>query len=170
MIVIADTTPLNHLILIEQVSILNALYGRVIVPAAVLSELQTRAAPPKVKTWISNPPDWLEVSQTVFPTDPTLIHLDAGERDAIMLAQTLKADLLLMDDLSGRQEAVRRNLTIAGTLTVLYLAAGRGLVEDFPATLKQLLQTGFRASPEIIHFFLDRHAERKKQAPPEEQR
>ncbi len=70
-----------------------------------------------------------------------------------------------MDDLGGRQEAVRRNLRITGTLTVLYLAAGRGLVEDFPSILKQLLQTGFRASPEIIQFFLHRHAERKKQAP-----
>lgn len=40
MIVIADTTPLNHLILIDQVSLLRALYGRVIVPQAVFSELQ----------------------------------------------------------------------------------------------------------------------------------
>jgi uncharacterized DUF497 family protein len=35
MIVIADTTPLNHLILIDQASVLEALYGRVIVPYAV---------------------------------------------------------------------------------------------------------------------------------------
>jgi hypothetical protein len=43
MIVIADTTPLNHLILIEQIDLLRALYGRVIVPQAVLSELQAQA-------------------------------------------------------------------------------------------------------------------------------
>jgi predicted nucleic acid-binding protein len=54
------------------------------------------------------------------------------------LAQNLKADLLLMDDLGGRREAVRRNLKITGTLTVLYTATGRGLVEDFPAILKQI--------------------------------
>jgi predicted nucleic acid-binding protein len=165
MIVIADTTPLNHLILIEQVSILQALYGRVIVPSAVLSELQTQATPPKVKEWIGNRPDWLEVNQTAFPADSSLAHLDAGERDAISLAQNLKADLLLMDDRGGRQEALRRKLRITGTLTVLFVAAGRGLVEDFPAILKRLLQSGFRASPEIIQLFLDRHARRKKQAP-----
>lgn len=164
MIVIADTTPLNHLILIDHARLLSALYGRVIVPSAVLSELQTKAAPPKVKEWISNRPDWLEVNQTIFPADPSLAHLDAGERDAIVLAQNLKADLLLMDDLGGRREAVRRNLKITGTLTVLYIAAGRGLVDDFPAIVKQLLQTGFRASPEMIQLFLDRHAERKKRA------
>ena len=165
MIVIADTTPLNHLILIDQANILDALYGRVIVPSAVLSELQAQATPTKVKEWISNRPGWLEVNQTAFPADPSLAHLDPGERDAIMLAQKLKADLLLMDDLGGRQEALRRNLRITGTITVLYIAAGRGLLEDFPAILKQLLQTGFRASPEMIQFFLDRHAERKRRAP-----
>ncbi|MGH9448192.1 MAG: hypothetical protein ACRD3O_21100, partial [Terriglobia bacterium] len=95
----------------------------------------------------------------------SLAHLDAGERDAIILAQDLRADVLLMDDLGGRKEAARRNLNIAGTLTVLYLGAGRGLVEDFPATVKQLLRSGFRASPEIVQLFLDRHANREKSTP-----
>ena len=165
MIVIADTTPLNHLILIQQDKLLKALYSRVIIPPAVLSELQSQAAPPRIKEWISRRPEWLEVNDAVFPTDPTLAHLDAGEREAILLAQHLKADVLLMDDRGGRQEAARRNLNVTGTLTVLYLGAGRGLVEDFPATLKQLLDSGFRASPEIIQIFLDRHAERKKARP-----
>lgn len=45
--------------------------------------------------------------------------------------------MLLIDDLGGRKEAARRILNVAGTLTVLYLGAGRGLVEDFPGTLKR---------------------------------
>jgi predicted nucleic acid-binding protein len=162
MIVVADTTPLNHLILIDKVSLLKTLYGRVIIPYAVLSELQDEATPPRVKEWIGNRPDWLEVKHATSLPDSSLAYLDTGERDAIILAQELKADVLLMDDLGGRREAACRNLNIAGTLTVLYLAAGRGLVEDFPATLKQLLQTGFRASPQIIQLFLERHAARKK--------
>jgi len=162
MIVIADTTPLNHLILIGQIRLLQALYGRVIVPQAVLSELQARATPPKVKAWVSNRPDWLEVNQASFAIDPALARLDPGERDAILLAQELGADLLLMDDLGGRQEAARRNLKVAGTLTVLYLGATRGLVLDFPATVEQLRRTGFRASSEIIQFFLDRYAKAKQ--------
>jgi predicted nucleic acid-binding protein len=165
MIVIADTTPLNHLVLIDQVSLLKALYVRVIIPNAVLSELQDRATPAKVKDWVTNRPDWLEVKHAVALPDPSLANLDAGERDAIILAEDLKADVLLIDDLGGRKEAARRNLNVAGTLTVLYVGAGRGLVEDFPETLNQLLATGFRASPEIIHLFLDRHAARKKSAP-----
>jgi predicted nucleic acid-binding protein len=166
MIVIADTTPLNHLILIEQIHLLHALYGRVIVPQAVLSELQAQATPPKVKAWIDKRPDWLEVNRTLFVTDPGLARLDPGERDAIVLAQELGADLLLMDDLGGRQEAIRRNLKVAGTLTVLYLGARRGLVQDFPATIEHLRRTGFRASSEIIQLFLDRYAKAMNQPPP----
>jgi predicted nucleic acid-binding protein len=166
MIVIADTTPLNHLILIEQVDLLQALYGRVIVPQAVLSELQAQATPPKVKAWISKRPAWLEVNRSVLVTDPGLARLDPSEHDAIVLAQELGADLLLMDDLGGRQEAARRNLKVAGTLTVLYLGARRGLVQDFPAAIEQLRRTGFRASSEIIQLFLDRYAKAMNQPPP----
>ncbi|MGH9326587.1 MAG: DUF3368 domain-containing protein [Terriglobia bacterium] len=153
MIVVADTTPLNHLILIDQVGLLKALYGRVIIPQAVLSELQNQATPASVTRWISNRPEWLEVRPASALADPSLAHLDEGERDAIILAQDLKAEVLLMDDLGGRKEAARRNLNIAGTLTVLYLGAGRGLVDDFPAILKRLLDTGFRASPRSFSFF-----------------
>jgi predicted nucleic acid-binding protein len=71
-----------------------------------------------------------------------------------------------MDDLGGRQEAARRNLKVAGTLTVLYLGARRGLVQDFPATIEHLRRTGFRASSEIIQLFLDRYAEAMNQPPP----
>jgi predicted nucleic acid-binding protein len=110
MIVVADTTPLNHLILIDQVSLLKALYGRVIIPYAVLSELQDEATPPRVKEFIGNRPDWLEVKHAISLPDSSLAYLDTGERDAIILAQELKADVLLMDDLGGRREAACRNL------------------------------------------------------------
>jgi predicted nucleic acid-binding protein len=58
-IVISDTTPLNYLIQFEHTFVLRELYGRVIVPQAVKEELRSDAAPVAVKTWISNPPDWL---------------------------------------------------------------------------------------------------------------
>ena len=40
MIVIADTTPLNYLVLIDYVGILPQLYGRVLIPQAVWQEFQ----------------------------------------------------------------------------------------------------------------------------------
>lgn len=80
MIIIADTTPLNHLILIDQVSLLTALYGRVIVPQAEFSEFQDEAAPASVKKWVSNRPNWLEVGRITSLPDPGLAYPDAGQR------------------------------------------------------------------------------------------
>jgi predicted nucleic acid-binding protein len=40
MIVIADTTPLHYLVLIDRAEILTTLYGKVIIPEAVRRELQ----------------------------------------------------------------------------------------------------------------------------------
>lgn len=162
MIVIADTTPINHLVLLDSAETLKQLYGRVIVPAAVLAELRVQAAPPEVRHWAERPPSWLEVRQVIVPSDRALAVLDAGEREAIALAQQLQAEVLLMDDLGGRREAQRRHLRVTGTLTVLFLAAERGLLDDFPATLQRLQQTGFRASPKLIQFFLDRYSELRR--------
>lgn len=39
MIVVADTSPINYLILIEAADILRNLYGNVVIPEAVVQEL-----------------------------------------------------------------------------------------------------------------------------------
>jgi len=61
MVVIADTTPLNYLVLIRRVEILPRLYGRVLIPPAVWREFQQRETPQAVRDWISRRPDWLEI-------------------------------------------------------------------------------------------------------------
>ena len=158
MIVIADTTPINYLVLLSKTEVLRRLYGRVIIPAAVIAELKAHAAPPEVRCWASAPPPWLEVRQVLAPSESALAPLDEGEREAIVLAEQLRADVLLMDDLGGPREAGRRRLNVTGTLTVLFIAAERGFLDDFPATLQELRRTGFRASPQLIRFFLDRYS------------
>ena len=47
-VVVSDTSPLQYLILIGRDSVLEKLYGQVIVPPAVLQELGHPAAPPAI--------------------------------------------------------------------------------------------------------------------------
>jgi predicted nucleic acid-binding protein len=96
MIVIADSSPLHYFILLEHVELLQRLYGRVIVPDAVVRELQAQKTPDAVRQWMSAPPDWLESRQVSVPADLALAKLDAGEREAIALAEALQADALLL--------------------------------------------------------------------------
>src|SRR5271157_5277035 len=105
MIVVADTSPLNYLIRLGRPDVLREIYGRVVVPRAVLAELLHPEAPPEVSAWASAPPVWLETMQ-VRQLDPSLAaELGAGEREAISLALEVHADVLLIDERAGRREA-----------------------------------------------------------------
>jgi len=85
------------------------LYGRVIIPEAVVRELQAQRTPEVVRQWITSLPQWLQVRHIAVPPDPAPAELDPGEREAIALAETLRADALIIDDKIGRREAERRN-------------------------------------------------------------
>lgn len=149
MIVVADTTPVNYLILIEEIDLLPKLYGRVVIPRAVSEELMRPRAPIRVQEWINKPPDWLEVLSPTSAVDATLAKLDAGERDAIALAEELSADQLIVDELLGRREAERRSLPVIGTVGVLREAAELGLL-DLRSAFERLRQTSFHVSPAIL--------------------
>jgi predicted nucleic acid-binding protein len=161
MIVISDTTPLNYLALIGQQEILARLFERVIIPQAVWTELQAEGTPEPVRSWIVSEPEWLEVRQANLPADAALSMLDPGEQEAILLAQELHADVLLIDDKGGRLEATRRNIAVVGTLGILDKAAERDWL-DLPEALARLQQTSFRASAELIHSLLEQDAKRKQ--------
>jgi len=155
MIVIADTTPLNYLILTDLIHIVSALFGQVVIPQAVLNELQSAQAPDKVRQWLAHRPDWLVVRE-VQQGDPTLAHLDPGEREAIALAQELQANLILLDENRGRREATSRGFNITGTIGLLDRAGARGLI-DVPTAVARLRQTSFRVSPRLLNTLLDRY-------------
>ena len=164
MIVISDTTPINHLILVNKIFVLPELLGKVIIPTAVFQELQAENTPKMVKEFVENLPGWLEIRQPPFLFDEDLDTLDAGEREAIVLAEELDADILLMDERSGREVALRRNLPVVGTLGILERAAEKGLL-DFAETLQKLKATGFFVAPALEKDFLERDAKRKKSLP-----
>ena len=118
MLVIADNTPLHYLILLWYVDIVPAL-GHVIIPYVVLIELQHPHTPVAVRAWMADPPAWLEIRQTTSIGNTALTELDAGERDAILLMQELKADLLLIDEGDGYGAATRRGMRCIRTVRLL---------------------------------------------------
>ncbi len=148
MIVVADAGPLNYLLLIGAANVLEALYTRVLMPDAVVAELQDPGAPAVVRTWIAEPPEWCEIRSDPSP-DPALQHLGPGERAAIALALSLNVARLLIDERAGRVEAERRSLTVTGTLGVLAEAHAQHLL-DFDAALARLRQTNFYLSAAVL--------------------
>ena len=157
MIVVADTSPLRYLILIEHVHVLPALYGQVVVPPAVIVELNQERTPDLVKTWLSTMPEWLHVQAPRQALTSRLTVLGAGEREAITLAVELSADALLMDDRDAREEAKRLGVPVLGTLRVLVDASEHGLA-DLSTAFDRLRQTNFRASEPLLKRLLDHSA------------
>lgn len=81
MIVVADTGPIHYLILSGYVGVLHDLYGVVVLPEAVKSELSHPAAPAEIRKWITAPPPWVSIRTPAGETG--FERLGAGERDAL---------------------------------------------------------------------------------------
>ena len=161
MIVISDTSPINYLILIDVFEILEKLFGRIVIPEAVFTELQHPKTPQPVKDLIANAPSWLEVKQADASLFTPSKRIGNGEREAIALAIELNADAVLIDDRDGTQEARKQSLIAVGTVNVLERAAEKGLL-DLPEILDRLAQTSFRLPPsEITEAMLERDRTRK---------
>ena len=160
-LVIADTGPVHYLVLIEQISLLPALFERVYIPAIMREEMLDPNTPGPVRNWIAASPAWLQVlsDPAPQPEDMLLAGLDRGERAAVQLAITLEANLVLIDDRAGVIAAKRKGLRVTGTLGVLDLAAERRLV-DIEEALHRLTTTNFRYPQALMDLLLQSH--RKK--------
>jgi predicted nucleic acid-binding protein len=161
-LVIADTGPVNYLVLIGNIDLLPVLFEKVILPSAVEAELSDPDAPPSVRNWIADPPAWLDVYETPRRQfdQASVEGLDEGETAAIALAISLDADLLLMDDRKGVVVARGKGLRVTGTLGVLDLAAQRGLV-NFARAVNRLRRTTFRIPEVLLDSLMKKHAEQE---------
>jgi predicted nucleic acid-binding protein len=157
MIVVADTSPINYLIQIDQINILATLFGRVFLPRAVAEELSDLGASKIVREWIANPPHWIEIDDIVN-ADSSLNYLGRGERDGIALATYLRADLILIDEQLARREAENRHFAVKGTLGVLLQAKNLELI-DFSSAIQHLQSTSFYVTPALIARLLKNNGE-----------
>ncbi len=125
-VVVSNTSPLLYLHQVGQLELLESLYGRIKVPAAVREELRAGA-----ERGIDTPDldrySWIEV-ETLRDVAflPVAVDLGAGEAEAIALALLFPKSVLILDDGLGRRIARLNHLTITGTLGVLVKAKQAG--------------------------------------------
>jgi predicted nucleic acid-binding protein len=162
MAVVADTSPLNYLVLIEAVDILPQLYERICVPEAVIAELRSSDAPLPVQQWAAVLPAWVEVRAVAgeFLADPRWQSLHAGEQAALSLAVLLKADLVLMDERTGVGLARKNGFRVTGTLGILDEAARQELL-DLATVMEKLKATTFRYPQSLVVGLLAESKERR---------
>jgi predicted nucleic acid-binding protein len=162
-VVVADATPLHYLILVHAIDILPRLFQRISTPFEVREELTRPASPPLVRSWIEDPPPWLDIVTVEMTNvgDPALAELDPGERAAILLAERNHADLLLIDERAGAAAALQRGLTITGTLGLLDLASQAAYL-DLKSVFGLLQKTNFRYPPSLMETLLEQDKNRRE--------
>lgn len=159
MLIVADTSPLNLLVQVNQAQILADLFERIILPHQVAEELRHPHAPPAVRAFMSTPPSWLVIQSPGNLLD--IADLDLGERAAISLALELDADVLLVDERAARLRAAERGLRVLGAVGVLERAADTGLIHDLGAVHAAIRNTNFHVSSHVLDRSLRDHQARK---------
>jgi predicted nucleic acid-binding protein len=152
-VVVSDSTPLHYLVLIERDSILQKLYGEIIVPPAVIQELSHPAAPQKISAWVKFLPGWVKI-KSPLSIPQTYDNLDFGERQALALAKEIEADLVLLDDKVARRRAIQESLKVKGTLGIIADAAKAQLL-DFSETMELLRRTSMHIDQGLIQKMIE---------------
>jgi predicted nucleic acid-binding protein len=105
-IIVSDTTPLSELAKVDKLNLLHDIYGKIIIPEEVYQEVTTGTHPAANLVQIAN---WIErrtiSSSEKVSTLKTITNLGWGECAAMILAEELEADQLLIDDLEARRVA-----------------------------------------------------------------
>lgn len=156
MIVISDTSVISNLIDIQHLFLLEQLYQQVIVPLSVSQELSMLGSS---TTELLNQP-WIQIQaiaeQSKVEAFQRNTRLDRGESEAILLAQQLNADLLLIDERRGRAEAQYLGIRITGLLGVLVEAKKQSLIVAVKPLMDQLIDnSAFRISPRLYALILE---------------
>ena len=161
--VVADTGPLQYLVLIEAIGILPEIFQKILLPDRVQAELSHPRTPLKVRQFLACQPPWLDMRETLPVADLPFPQLGQGERSTIAVARNEGADLVLMDDRKAVAIARAEGLAVIGTLGVLDLASRRGLIDLAPA-LARLKATNFRCRQAVIDNLLAAHKTGKGKA------
>lgn len=142
MVVVSNSSPLIAFADIGQLNLLPAIFGSVLVPPAVATEI----APS-----IQKLPDWLQVQALRRAIPAVVVHrsLGVGEREALALAIETKADRVVLDDLPARRVARSLNLSVTGTVGVLLVAKRHGLIVSVRPHLDALLGKSFFVGSEL---------------------
>jgi predicted nucleic acid-binding protein len=153
-VVVCNTSPLLYLHQVQQIDLLARLYGKVLIPPAVQTELQAGGA-----RGVSVPDlgrlSWLCIQPLRDATLlPVVVDLGAGEAEAIALALSYPGSLLILDDALGRRIARLNRIQYTGTLGILVKAKQKGFLPHVAPVLEALQKTNMWLSRELVDWVL----------------
>jgi predicted nucleic acid-binding protein len=117
---VSDAGPLIHLDEIDSLELLSA-FDTLLVPETVYEEVETGGVPDGLSEFTY---ELVEADETSVKSE----ELDAGERAALAVAEGREV-VLLTDDLAAREAASDAGVEVHGSIGVIALGYGRGLLD-----------------------------------------
>lgn len=154
MLIISDTTPIISLIKADKLYLLEKMFENVIIPKAVYDELTVNEKYGKEIAELKEA-IFIKVGKVENNASVNILRnvtgLDAGESEAIVMAEENDADLLLMDEHKGRQVAKKLGIRITGTIGILLQAFDEGMLsrEDIVNSIVVLKESNIRISDNL---------------------
>jgi len=150
-VVVADAGPLIAFAAIDRLSVLRALFSKLLIPESVQVECSAKPGPDTTRIDTAITDGWLQIEAVEAADGPLSPSLGQGESDSIRLAmQDPDNTLLILDDRLARRHALRKGLNIVGTVRLLHLAEQRRLIGDARQCVRDMEETGYRISLALL--------------------
>jgi predicted nucleic acid-binding protein len=136
---VADASPLIVLQNIGELSLLEKLFGEIIVTPEVAAEYGIEL------------PVWIKTANVQDKTKQAILNLFLGRGEAAAIALCLEtaSSVLIIDEKKGRRVAKDLGIKIVGTLGVIVKAKEAGLINSPADILSKLENAKFRISPNL---------------------
>src|SRR3989338_8346959 len=132
-VVIVNTSPLFYLHRLGYLYLLEKLYGEIVIPHAVITEIEEGK---KLGEDVPNISDykWLKIKNVTIPAFIKMLHdLGLGEADVL-----------------ARRIAKLQEFKLTGTAGVLLRAKKEGYITEVKSTIGRLKEVGFYLTPKLI--------------------
>ena len=158
-VVISNTSPIFYLHRLRLLDLLQELYQKIVIPKAVVAELETGRRQGEDVPEIANY-EWIETRAIQSPQILGLsTDFGSGETEVLALALDESESLVIIDEKLARKIARLRGLRVTGTAGVLLKAKQEGYISAVKPFLDQLQEIHFHLSDNVRTLILSKAGE-----------
>jgi predicted nucleic acid-binding protein len=147
---VVNASPLILLSRINRLDLLTSLAELLVVPEAVIREIEAGSHRDETADKIKNLPSILQVADWPVPDRIRLWDLGAGETQVLAHGLERSGAEVVLDDLAARRCARSLGLPMIGTLGTVILCRHRGIISSARPIVEKLHEAGLRLKPALM--------------------
>jgi predicted nucleic acid-binding protein len=148
---VVNASPLILLARIDRLDLLASLAKLLVVPKAVVREIQAGSDRDGTAGKVEALPSIFQVEDRPVPDRIRLWDLGAGESQVLVHAIERPGSEVVLDDLAARRCARSLGLSMIGTLGIVILCRHRGVLSAARPVIEMLCEAGLRLKPVLMN-------------------